>query len=125
MPATPGASTSQGPSKSQGVDPMCASLKLQYVELELNHDLLAVTEENLAVLQQLKVDHAMVSALCGLVGAVRQVGSGSPMRSVVGGIPLQVKGVSQVEVSMPRVEVNGWAGRGRGRRGRWCWRWLM
>ncbi len=84
-PATPGASMSQGPPENQAVNPIHASLELQYKELE--------------------VDHAMVDALCKLVGVVRWAGSGSPLCLAVGGIPSWVEGVSQVEVSMPRVEV--------------------
>ncbi len=54
----------------------------------------------------------MVSALHGLVGAVRQIGSGSLLQSVVGGILSWVEGASQVEVSMPRVEFDGQEGEG-------------
>ena len=92
------------------VDPVCTSLKLQHAELKVNQESLALTKDSLTMSkQQLKVDHAMVDALHDLVGAVRQAGSGSPLQTAVGGqvggIPSWVEGVSQVEVSMPRVEV--------------------
>src|SRR5258707_10553881 len=78
----------------------------------MNQESLALTKDSLTMSeQQLEVDCAMVDALHDLVGAVRQVGSGSPLQPAVGGwvggIPLQVEGVSWVEVSMPRAEGKG------------------
>ncbi len=78
-PATPRASTSQVPSEGQ-VDPTHVSLELQYAELKLNCDSLAITKESLMVSEQhLEVDCVMVSMLCDLAGVVRQVGLGSPL----------------------------------------------
>ena len=79
-PITPGASTSQVLPESWAVDPVCTSLELQHTELKVNWESLALTEDSLTVSeQQLKVDRAMVDMLRNLVGAVRQVGSGSPL----------------------------------------------
>src|SRR5258708_2630175 len=78
----------------------------------MNQESLALTKDSLTMSeQQLEVDCAMVDALHDLVGAVRQVGSGSPLQPAVGGwvggIPLQVEGAGWVEVSMPRAEGGG------------------
>ena len=107
---TPRASTSQGLPESWAVDPVHTSLKLQHAKLKVNWELLALAKDSLTMSeQQLRVDHAMVDMLHNLVGAMRQVGSGCPLQPVVGGqvggILLQVEGVSWVEVSMPRAEV--------------------
>src|SRR5260221_682041 len=85
-PITPGASTSQGLPESQAVNPICTSLKLRHAELEVNQESLALAEDSLTMSeQQLEVDCAMVDVLHDLVGAVRQVGSGSPLRPAMGG----------------------------------------
>ena len=79
-PITPRASTSQGLPESWAVNPICTSLELRHTELEVNQESLALAEDSLTMSEQwLKVDHAMVDVLCDLVGAVRWVGSGSPL----------------------------------------------
>ncbi len=77
---TPRASTSQGLPESQAVSPIHTSLELRCAELEVNWELLALAKDSLTTSkQQLEVDCAMVDMVHDLVGAMRWVGSGSPL----------------------------------------------
>ena len=62
------------------VDPVHTSLELRHTKLKVNQESLALAKDSLTMSkQQLEVDCMMVDMLHDLVGAVRRVGSGSPL----------------------------------------------